>query len=172
MMPASKESGLQWPTGSPGFSEVHPSHNPEYIAKLAEGNDVLGRMTSFPSSSQTEQSSPSSSTLSRNDTAVFIDQLATTLPELRPLNSPARAATQAEQKLTFLRGCRLYPKAIAWSFTLSSTLIMEGFDTLLIFNFFTFPAFKQRYGTPAPDSGYQISSVWQFAYQPPQRPGK
>jgi SP family general alpha glucoside:H+ symporter-like MFS transporter len=40
---------------------------------------------------------------------------------------------------------------------------MEGFDTLLIFNFFAFPAFKQRYGTPAPDSGYQISSTWQFA---------
>jgi SP family general alpha glucoside:H+ symporter-like MFS transporter len=152
--------GRQCGTDSPGLSEVHPSHHPECNAKPALENDG---MTSFPSFSQTEQSSLSSATLSRNVTAVFIDQLATTLPELRSLNSSARAATQAEQKLSFLRGCRLYPKAIAWSFILSSTLIMEGFDTLLIFNFFTFPAFKQRYGTPTPDSGYEISSTWQFA---------
>ena len=160
MMLASKEIGLQCGTDPPGLSEAHPSHPPEYSAKSALENDG---MTSCPSFSQTEQSSPSSATLSRNDTAVFIDQLATTLPELQPLNSPARAATRAEQKLTFLRGCRLYPKAIAWSFILSSTLIMEGFDTLLIFNFFAFPAFKQRYGTPVPGYGNRISSTWQFA---------
>lgn len=162
MTPASKETGLECGRDSPGLFELHPSHHPEYIEKMALENN---RMNSFPSFSQMEQSSPSSATLSPispNDTAIFIDQLATILPELQPLNSPARAATQAEQKLSFLGGCHLYPKAIAWSFILSSTLIMEGFDTLLIFNFFTYPAFKQKYGKPTPDSEHEISSTWQF----------
>lgn len=151
MMPTSKDS------------EVNPSYNLERIANLAQGNESLCGTTFFPSYSCTEQTSTNSATLSRTDTAVLTEQLATALPELRPLDLPAREATRAEQKLTFLRGCRLYPKAIAWSVILSSTIIMEGFDTLLIFNFFAFPAFQQRYGTPTPDSGYQISSTWQFA---------
>ncbi|KAJ6118324.1 hypothetical protein N7471_013791 [Penicillium samsonianum] len=130
---------------------------------MTQGNDTLSKTTSFPSISHAEQGSSNSTTLSRTDTAILIGNLATVLPELRPLDSPARAATQAEQKLTFIGGCRLYPKAIAWSCILSSTLIMEVFDTLLIFNFFTSPAFKQKYGTPSPGSGYQISSTWQFA---------
>ncbi|KAJ6089245.1 hypothetical protein N7467_004461 [Penicillium canescens] len=162
-MQACKESYPQCATGSPSSSEVQPSHNPEYIANMANGKDTLSKTTSFPSFSHTEQGGPNSATLSRTDTAVLIGNLATVLPELRSLDSPARAATQAEQKLTFIGGCRLYPKAIAWSCILSSTLIMEGFDTLLIFNFFTFPAFKQKYGIPTPGSGYQISSTWQFA---------
>lgn len=158
-MSASKESII---TNSHSFSEVHPPHIMEPHAKPGKGNEPLDGMESFPSFSHTERSTPNSTTLSRTDTAVFAEQLATALPELQPLESPAKAATRAEQKLTFLNGCRLYPKAIAWSFILSSTLIMEGFDTLLIFNFFAFPAFKRRYGTPTPDSGYQISSKWQF----------
>jgi SP family general alpha glucoside:H+ symporter-like MFS transporter len=40
---------------------------------------------------------------------------------------------------------------------------MEGFDTILIFSFFAFPAFQKAYGTPTGDSGYEISSKWQFA---------
>ncbi|KAJ5480022.1 hypothetical protein N7530_005531 [Penicillium desertorum] len=130
---------------------------------MAQGDDTLSNATSFPSFSHIEQGSLSSPTFIRTDTAVLISELPMILPELRPLASPARAATQAEQKLTFIGGCRMYPKAIAWSCILSSTLIMEGFDTLLIFNFFAFPAFKQKYGTPTPGFGYQISSTWQFA---------
>ncbi|OQE12780.1 hypothetical protein PENFLA_c063G00321 [Penicillium flavigenum] len=130
---------------------------------MAQGDDTLSKSTSFPSFSHMEQGRLSSPTFTRTDTAVLIGELPMILPELRPLASPARAATQAEQKLTFLGGCRMYPKAIVWSCVLSSTLIMEGFDTLLIFNFFAFPAFKQKYGTPTPGFGYQISSTWQFA---------
>jgi SP family general alpha glucoside:H+ symporter-like MFS transporter len=167
MMPQSQENGIQSPAGPPTSSEVHPSYRLEYIEPLAQENGALTKTTTkttpSPSSSQTEQSSPDSATLSRTDTTILLDQLATALPELQPLNSLARAATEAEKTLTFLRGCRWYPKAMAWSFILSSTLIMEGFDTILIFSLFTFPAFKEKYGTPTPDSGYQISSTWQFA---------
>src|ERR1700742_1813067 len=45
--------------------------------------------------------------------------LSAAIPGLRRLSVEARAATKAEHAMTFLNGCRLYPKAIAWSFLLS-----------------------------------------------------
>ena len=79
------------------------------------------------------------------------------------LPSNVQAATHAEHKMSFLRGVRLYPKAIAWSALLSATIIMEGYDTTLIGNFFAFPVFRRNYGHPVPGSGYQISPSWQTA---------
>lgn len=65
--------------------------------------------------------------------------------------------------MSLLTGCRLYPKAIAWSIVLSSTIIMEGYDTTLLVSFFTFPVFKQKYGAPDPSQpgNFEISSKWQ-----------
>jgi len=69
--------------------------------------------------------------------------------------------------MTFLAGCRLYPKAIAWSILLSGTIVMEGYDTTLISSFFAFPVFRRSYGSPvhghAPvdPQDYQISPAWQ-----------
>ena len=39
--------------------------------------------------------------------------ISTAIPGLGPLDSGARAAALAEQKITFLEGCRRYPKAMA-----------------------------------------------------------
>lgn len=97
-----------------------------------------------------------------SSTRDIFNQLSAAIPELRPLDSAARTATRAERKVTFLGGCRLYPKAMAWSMLISSTLIMEGFDTFLIVNFFGLPAFRRAYGVPTKENGYQIPSHWQF----------
>jgi SP family general alpha glucoside:H+ symporter-like MFS transporter len=53
---------------------------------------------------------------------------------------------------------------MAWSVVVSSTLIMEGFDTLLIFSFFTLPAFRRHYGVPTGDGNYEIPARWQFGF--------
>lgn len=90
-------------------------------------------------------------------------KLSAAIPDLRPLDSGARAATRAEQKITFLGGCRLYPKAMAWSMAISSTIIMEGFDTLLIFSFFSHPTFRRAYGVSTGNGNYEIPTRWQFA---------
>jgi SP family general alpha glucoside:H+ symporter-like MFS transporter len=93
--------------------------------------------------------------------------LSAAIPGLRRLSVEARAATKAEHAMTFLQGFRLYPKAIAWSFLLSMTIVMEGYDLTLINSFFAFPVFRRHYGTPvqpgAPDGqqDYQISPAWQ-----------
>ena len=44
----------------------------------------------------------------------------------------AQAATNKEHDLTLMESIRAYPKAIAWSVLLSSAVIMEGYDTILV----------------------------------------
>ena len=104
-----------------------------------------------------------STTITRPTPPDIFSTLSTVIPDLRPLDSGARAAIRAEQKITFLSGCRLYPKAMAWSMAISSVIIMEGFDTLLIFSFFSFPAFRRAYGVPTGNDNFQIPTRWQFA---------
>ncbi|KAJ5962237.1 hypothetical protein N7501_007178 [Penicillium viridicatum] len=97
-----------------------------------------------------------------HDADIFSD-LSARIPSLQSLSSGARAATRAEQKMSLLTGCQLYPKAILWSIVLSSTIIMEGYDTTLLVSFFTFPVFNQKYGAPDPTQpgNFEISSKWQ-----------
>lgn len=97
-----------------------------------------------------------------HDDDIFSD-LSARIPSLQPLSSGARAATRAERKMSLLTGCQLYPKAILWSIVLSSTIIMEGYDTTLLVSFFTFPVFNQKYGAPDPSQpgNFEMSSKWQ-----------
>jgi SP family general alpha glucoside:H+ symporter-like MFS transporter len=105
-------------------------------------------------------------TITRSNDDLF-HGLSAAIPSLRRLSVEARAATKAEHAMTFLTGCRLYPKAIAWSLLLSMTIVMEGYDLTLINSFFAFPVFRRSYGTPLhPDAppgqqDYQISPAWQ-----------
>ncbi|KAJ6188652.1 hypothetical protein N7519_003560 [Penicillium mononematosum] len=99
---------------------------------------------------------------SHHEEDVFSD-LSASIPSLHQLSSGARAATRAERKMSLLTCCQLYPKAIAWSVVLSSTIIMEGYDTTLLVSFFTFPGFKQKYGArdPSRPGNFEIPSQWQ-----------
>ena len=47
----------------------------------------------------------------------------------------AKAASDAERKMTSWQGLRLYPKAIAWSMLISLCIAMEGFDLCLLNTF-------------------------------------
>jgi SP family general alpha glucoside:H+ symporter-like MFS transporter len=44
----------------------------------------------------------------------------------------AQQATNKEHRLTFMTGMKAYKKAILWSILLSSAVIMEGYDTILV----------------------------------------
>lgn len=89
--------------------------------------------------------------------------LSTYLNDVGDLSTEAKAGNDAEHKMSFLEGVRLYPKAIAWSLLLSATIIMEGYDTTLVGNFFAFPTFRKSYGHFDNQHGYQISPEWQTA---------
>ncbi|KAM0234723.1 hypothetical protein ACHAPO_006087 [Fusarium lateritium] len=73
----------------------------------------------------------------------------------------ARSAANKEQNMTLMQGIKLYPKAVAWSILISTCIVMEGFDIVLVNNFYAFPQWNKKYGTLQPDGTYQVSAAWQ-----------
>ncbi|KAH6692364.1 general substrate transporter [Plectosphaerella plurivora] len=73
----------------------------------------------------------------------------------------AQEATTREHKMRLRDALRLYPKAALWSLAMSSTIIMEGYDTMLMGNLYAQPAFQRRYGMHIAGDRYEIPSRWQ-----------
>jgi SP family general alpha glucoside:H+ symporter-like MFS transporter len=74
----------------------------------------------------------------------------------------AKLAAEEEHQLTLRQAIRLHPRAIMWSVLLSTSIIMEGYDIVLMNSFFAQPAFSQKYGSFDPGTNkYQISASWQ-----------
>ncbi|KAJ8609012.1 hypothetical protein MRB53_039371 [Persea americana] len=73
----------------------------------------------------------------------------------------AAKAASSERSMTLLEGLKLYPKAVAWSLAISTCIVMEGFDIVLINSLYGLPAFQQRFGEQLSDGSYQISAAWQ-----------
>ncbi|KAF7195337.1 General alpha-glucoside permease [Pseudocercospora fuligena] len=77
------------------------------------------------------------------------------------IRNDASQAANAEAKMSLSEGLRLYPKAVAWSMAISTCIVMEGFDLVLINGLYGQPAFAKRFGKLASDGTYQISAAWQ-----------
>ncbi|KAF4462674.1 maltose permease [Fusarium albosuccineum] len=76
--------------------------------------------------------------------------------------SIAKQAAEEEHTLTFLAALRRYPKAVMWSVLLSTSIIMEGYDIVLISSFFAQPSFRKHYGEYQPGTDtWQITASWQ-----------
>jgi SP family general alpha glucoside:H+ symporter-like MFS transporter len=73
----------------------------------------------------------------------------------------AQAATAKEHSMSLWQGLKLYPKAIAWSVLLSTAIVMEGYDVVLMGSFYAMDSFKKQYGTLQPDGSYEMSASWQ-----------
>ncbi|KAF7717395.1 MFS-type Sugar/inositol transporter [Penicillium ucsense] len=77
------------------------------------------------------------------------------------LADEARQGAEMEKNMSLRQALRLYPKAIFWSIVLSTALVMEGYDTLLLANFYGLPTFAKKYGTLDPATGkYSVSAPW------------
>ena len=109
----------------------------------------------------TAQEARNSSVLNTNDDTLRKMSLA--VPNLAELTQDAKAATEAEHRMTFREGVKLYPKAIIFSFGISLAVIMEGYDTALLGSFFAMPAFCKKYGALASNDTYQVAPKWQTA---------
>lgn len=148
-------------------SSVEKAHPSEFLefATVAPGIDRITTVAKAPPTHILETVDARINPTQSNDD--LYHGLSAAVPGLRRLSADARAATEAERKMTFWHGCRLYPKAILWSLLLSTTIVMEGYDTTLINSFYAFPIFRRSYGTPihpnAPlgDKNFQISPAWQ-----------
>ena len=74
----------------------------------------------------------------------------------------AKEATDMEKAMSFTQAIKLYPKAVGWSILLSTAIVMKGYDTALLGNFYAFPPFTKRYGVLTPNSdppSYQVSQT-------------
>jgi len=88
-------------------------------------------------------------------------KMAKTLPNLEETMQGARAATDQEHSMGLLASARLYPKAILFSMIMSLGIVMEGYDTSLLGNFYAQRAFQLKFGHPASNGTNQVSAPWQ-----------
>jgi hypothetical protein len=65
-----------------------------------------------------------------------------------PRGDTQKGAAERERNMGFIEGSRLYPKAMFFSFALSLAVVMEGYDTALLGNFYGVPAFAKNFGQP------------------------
>ena len=75
----------------------------------------------------------------------------------------ARAANDEEHTTTVMAALKIHWKAVMWSLIVSMSIIMEGYDTSLITNFFAYPAFKDQFGQQYPDGRHEVAGKWQSA---------
>jgi len=94
-------------------------------------------------------------------------KMSVAVPNLAELSADAKAAADLETSMGFRQGAKLYPKAMMYSFCLSLAVIMEGYDTYLLGNFFGNQAFAKKFGEPGPIKDgvvtYEVSPTWQTA---------
>lgn len=89
------------------------------------------------------------------------------------LVAAAKHANEEEHRMTLRTALRLYPKAIAWSVLVSSTLIMEGYDLALLGSLYASPVFNRKFGTQDPKTGkWAVSAAWQSALSNGARAGE
>lgn len=74
----------------------------------------------------------------------------------------AKRAAEQEHNLGFLEAIHRYPQAVMWSVLVSASIIMEGYDIVLIQSFFAQESFRRKYGEyfDGTDS-YEITASWQ-----------
>jgi SP family general alpha glucoside:H+ symporter-like MFS transporter len=76
----------------------------------------------------------------------------------------AHLANINEHEITVRKALRAYPYAALWSLVVSMSIIMEGYDTNLIGNFYGYPAFARQFGSfDETTDSYQVAGSWQLA---------
>ncbi|KAF5975609.1 alpha-glucoside transport [Fusarium coicis] len=76
----------------------------------------------------------------------------------------AQAANSHEHALTVRQALKSYPWAVAWSLVVSLSIILEGYDTILIGSLYAYPTYAQRFGEyQDATQTYQIPARWQSA---------
>jgi len=90
----------------------------------------------------------------------IIKRAAATNEHFAEMSAEAQDATNKEHSMGFLQALKLYPKAVGWSILLSTAIVMEGYDVILLSSFYALPQFNKRYGVQLPDGNYTIPAPW------------
>ncbi|CAH0033878.1 unnamed protein product [Clonostachys rhizophaga] len=70
-------------------------------------------------------------------------------------------ANKNEQGIGLFKSLKLYRMACLWSIFLSTCVIMEGFDIVLLNTLYAYPPFQRDFGERQPDSSYELAADWQ-----------
>ncbi|CZR67483.1 probable transporter (major facilitator superfamily) [Phialocephala subalpina] len=76
------------------------------------------------------------------------------------LSAEAKDATAKEHEMGFIQAIKLYPKAVGWSILLSTAIVMEGYDVVLLSSFYALPQFNKKYGVLTPDGTFTVPAPW------------
>ena len=68
------------------------------------------------------------------------------------LSADAKDGTDHEHAMSLMEAIKLYPKAVGWSVLLSTAIVMEGYDVVLLSSFYALPQFNEKYGVSTPFS--------------------
>lgn len=74
----------------------------------------------------------------------------------------AEESDAADRRLGVIEAVKKYKKAVAWAMFLSASLIMEGYDVVIITSFYGQTQFRNRFGVLDESTGErQITPAWQ-----------
>lgn len=77
-------------------------------------------------------------------------------------NDVAKTANEHEQKMSMRYTIRYYYIAMVWAALMAAPIIMEGYETAMVPNFFSFKAFQEKFGFKAHGAKeYTIPTAWQ-----------
>jgi MFS transporter, SP family, general alpha glucoside:H+ symporter len=107
--------------------------------------------------SQIEQV-PTDNALHPEDTVVR--RASEAVPHFADLSAEAKDATNKEHQMGFMQALKLYPKAVGWSLLLSTAVIMEGYDVILLSSFYALPQFNKKYGVLTSDGTHTVPAPW------------
>ncbi|KAK3314542.1 general substrate transporter [Apodospora peruviana] len=83
-------------------------------------------------------------------------------PTIVELIQHAEESDAADRKLTIRQALKKYKKAVFWAMFLSTSLIMEGYDIVMITSFYGQTQFKEQFGVVDPATGEKlITPAWQ-----------
>ncbi|KAI8964736.1 sugar transporter [Daldinia sp. FL1419] len=92
---------------------------------------------------------------------VIASRIAENIDDFMTLVNEANEANERERDMKLSHAFKIYPKAVGWSMLLSSCIIMEGFGTSIVGSYISYPPFRDKFGTQAPNGDYQIPASWQ-----------
>ena len=85
-----------------------------------------------------------------------------TAADIKQLGSAASEATEIEHNMSVREAFSIYPMAVVWSALFCLCVIMDGYDSDLITNFYGLPSFQNKYGVRF-ETGWTIPAAWQTA---------
>ena len=139
--------------------ELHPSEALEFVIISPIGasrSNFAGSNPRYSTNTITQVETRVNDYVSNDE---FNRRLSFNNANFSSLAHDTKAATEAEHKMTFLEGVRLYPKAMAWSILLSLIIVMEGSDITPTISFYAFPEFRKAYGQPTANAACMRSRL-------------